>query len=57
MFLDYNPDDLDVTMDSGKKILVTEFFDEDSELVTFKVGDQVTISWLEGWEVVLRHEE
>lgn len=49
--------DLDITLDSGKKILVTEFFDEDSELVTFKVGDQVSISWLEGWEVVLRHEE
>lgn len=49
--------DLDITLDSGKKILVTEFFDEDSELVTFKVGDQVTISWLEGWEVVLPHEE
>ena len=49
--------DLDITLDSGKKILVTEFFDEDSELVTYKVGDVVTISWLEGWEVVLPHEE
>lgn len=49
--------DLDITLDSGKKILVTEFFDEDSETVTFKAGDVVTISWLEGWEVVLPHEE
>jgi len=49
--------DLDLTLDNGKKILVTEFFDEDSEYVAYKVGDPVAISWLEGWEVVLPHEE
>ena len=49
--------DLDITLDSGKKILVTEFFDEDSEYVTYTVGDHIEISWLEGWEVVLPHEE
>jgi spermidine/putrescine transport system ATP-binding protein len=49
--------DLDITLENGKKLLATEFFDEDSEYVNYKVGDPVAISWLEGWEVVLPHEE
>ncbi len=49
--------DLDITLDNGKRLLATEFFDEDSEYVAYRVGDPVAISWLEGWEVVLPHEE
>ncbi|BCS87498.1 spermidine/putrescine ABC transporter ATP-binding protein PotA [Pseudodesulfovibrio sediminis] len=48
--------DVDITLDDGKRILVTEFFDEDSESLYFNKGDKVAVGWFEGWEVVLPHE-
>lgn len=48
--------DVDVTLVGGKQILVAEFFDEDSESLSFNSGDQVAVGWFEGWEVVLPHE-
>ncbi len=48
--------DLDITLDDGKKILVSEFFDEDAETLYFHTGDRVAVGWFEGWEVVLPHE-
>lgn len=48
--------DLDIILDDGKKILVSEFFDEDAETLYFHPGDQVAVGWFEGWEVVLPHE-
>ncbi|WP_338669645.1 spermidine/putrescine ABC transporter ATP-binding protein PotA [Pseudodesulfovibrio methanolicus] len=48
--------DVDITLDDGKRILVTEFFDEDSETLYFHAGDRVAVGWFEGWEVVLPHE-
>ncbi len=48
--------DLDITLDDGKKILVSEFFDEDAETLYFHAGDRVAVGWFEGWEVVLPHE-
>jgi spermidine/putrescine transport system ATP-binding protein len=47
---------VDITLDDGKRILVTEFFDEDSETLYFHAGDRVAVGWFEGWEVVLPHE-
>lgn len=49
--------DLDITLDDGKTILVSEFFDEDAETLYFHTGDRVAVGWFEGWEVVLPHEE
>ncbi|WP_319763722.1 spermidine/putrescine ABC transporter ATP-binding protein PotA [Maridesulfovibrio sp.] len=48
--------DLDITLDDGKQILVSEFFDEDAETLYFHKGDRVAVGWFEGWEVVLPHE-
>jgi spermidine/putrescine transport system ATP-binding protein len=48
--------DVDITLDDGKHILVTEFFDEDSETLYFHAGDRVAVGWFEGWEVVLPYE-
>ena len=48
--------DVDITLDDGKRILVSEFFDEDSETLYFHPGDRVAVGWFEGWEVVLPHE-
>ncbi|MGE4560316.1 MAG: spermidine/putrescine ABC transporter ATP-binding protein PotA [Desulfobulbus sp.] len=48
--------DVEVTLEGGTRVQVTEFFDEDSEDLSFKPGDAVVLGWHEGWEVVLPHE-
>lgn len=48
--------DMAVTLDCGKEILVTEFFNEDEDRISHKPGDRVVVSWFAGWEVVLPHE-
>ena len=48
--------DVEISLDDGKRILVSEFFDEDSETLYFHPGDRVAVGWFEGWEVVLPHE-
>ena len=49
--------DVEVNLDSGAQVQVTEFFDEDSDNLYFKPGDLVALGWHEGWEVVLPHAE
>ena len=48
--------DVEVVLDSGAKVQVTEFFDDDSDNLYFKTDDQVVLGWHEGWEVVLCHD-
>ncbi|MBV5316356.1 MAG: spermidine/putrescine ABC transporter ATP-binding protein PotA [Desulfobulbaceae bacterium] len=48
--------DVEVNLESGTRVQVTEFFDDDSENLYFKPGDAVALGWHEGWEVVLPHE-
>ncbi|MFA6811066.1 MAG: spermidine/putrescine ABC transporter ATP-binding protein PotA [Desulfoplanes sp.] len=45
--------DVYTTLASGKSLVITEFFNEDDEDVYFQPGDEVAISWVQGWEVVL----
>jgi len=47
--------DVEVDLASGARIQVTEFFDDDSDSLYFKPGDQVALGWHQGWEVVLPH--
>ncbi|AMD93351.1 spermidine/putrescine ABC transporter ATP-binding protein PotA [Desulfomicrobium orale] len=49
--------DVVVRLDAGSTVTATEFFNEDDETVYFRAGDRVAVSWVEGWEVVLPHEE
>ena len=49
--------DVEVTLEEGYRVQVTEFFDEDSENLYFKPGDAVILGWHEGWEVVLPYEK
>jgi len=48
--------DVEISLDDGKRIVVSEFFDEDAETLYFHPGDRVAVGWFEGWEVVLPHE-
>jgi spermidine/putrescine transport system ATP-binding protein len=49
--------DVYITLTSGTSIVATEFFNEDDEDVYFQPGDEVAVSWVRGWEVVLPHEK
>ncbi|MDD3310586.1 spermidine/putrescine ABC transporter ATP-binding protein PotA [Pseudodesulfovibrio sp.] len=48
--------DVEISLDDGKHILASQFFDEDAETLYFHPGDRVAVGWFEGWEVVLPHE-
>ena len=42
---------------NGKRVLVSEFFNEDDPHMDHNVGQRVGITWHEGWEVVLNDED
>jgi spermidine/putrescine transport system ATP-binding protein len=44
------------TLDNGKKLQAAEFFNEDDADITYRPGDRVSVTWVEGWEVVLNAE-
>ncbi len=48
--------DLIIRLHSGKKILATEFFDENDEDLAYTKGESVWLEWKSGWEVVLPRE-
>ncbi|WP_265823917.1 spermidine/putrescine ABC transporter ATP-binding protein PotA [Geovibrio ferrireducens] len=45
-----------IVLPSGKKLLASEFFDEEYEEFDYKLGQDVAVSWVGGWEVVLADE-
>lgn len=47
--------DLIIQLETGKRVSITEFFDEDAEDIDYVENEQVLITWIEGWEVVLPH--
>lgn len=48
--------DLVVSLSSGHKINITEFFNEDSEDIYYTTGEKVNLTWINGWEVILPDE-
>lgn len=46
-----------VELESGMRVLVSEFFNEDDPDVDHSIGQKVAISWVESWEVVLNDEQ
>jgi spermidine/putrescine transport system ATP-binding protein len=49
--------DILLTLDgSGATLQAAEFFNEDDAEISYRPGDEVTITWVEGWEVVLDAE-
>jgi len=49
--------DLIVRLLSGKKLLATEFFNEDDEKLDYHANEKVWIDWIPGWEVILPNEK
>lgn len=48
--------DLIVRLPSEKRILATEFFNEDDEHLDYHITEKVWIDWIPGWEVILPFE-
>ncbi len=48
--------DILLTLDNGKRLQAAEFFNEDDVDISYRPGERVAVSWVEGWEVVLPAE-
>ncbi|MDE1329303.1 spermidine/putrescine ABC transporter ATP-binding protein PotA [Vibrio aestuarianus] len=46
-----------VELESGMRVTVSEFFNEDDPDVDHSLGQKVAITWVESWEVVLDDEQ
>ncbi|NLS12581.1 spermidine/putrescine ABC transporter ATP-binding protein PotA [Vibrio sp. SM6] len=46
-----------VETESGMRVMVSEFFNEDDPDVDHSLGQKVAITWVESWEVVLNDEQ
>ncbi|CAM2919747.1 spermidine/putrescine ABC transporter ATP-binding protein PotA [Vibrio rarus] len=46
-----------IELESGLKVMISEFFNEDDPDVDHSLGQKVAITWVESWEVVLRDEQ
>ncbi|MDR9830569.1 spermidine/putrescine ABC transporter ATP-binding protein PotA [Vibrio sp. FNV 38] len=46
-----------IELESGQRVMVSEFFNEDDPDVDHSLGQKVAITWVESWEVVLRDDE
>lgn len=45
-----------VELESGMRVMVSEFFNEDDPDVDHSIGQKVSITWVESWEVVLPYD-
>lgn len=46
-----------IELDSGKVLRASEFFDEDDPDFDYRLGQNVAVSWVDSWEVVLPYEQ
>ncbi len=48
--------DLVLRLKTGKKVMATQFFNEDDEKLDFQLGEDVWVNWHPNWEVILPRE-
>ena len=46
-----------IVLENGKKVLASEFFDEEDPSFDYTLGERVTVEWVPNWEVILADEE
>lgn len=46
-----------VELESGMRVMVSEFFNEDDPDVDHSIGQKVSITWVASWEVVLPYDD
>ncbi len=49
--------DLIIELESGTRLLASEFFDEDDEDLEYEINEKVWVEWYPGWEVILPRDE
>lgn len=49
--------DSTVELESGKSVMISEFFNEDDPDVDHSLDQKVAVTWVESWEVVLADED
>lgn len=49
--------DILVALPDGSKLMAAEFFNEDDADINYNPGETVSVSWVDGWEVVLPDDE
>jgi spermidine/putrescine transport system ATP-binding protein len=49
--------DLLIKLEDSKEVRASEFYNEDSDALGYKIGQKLFLYWVEGWEVLLAHEE
>lgn len=45
-----------IRLDSGQRVQISEFFDEDDPDFDHSLGQKVAVSWVESWEVILTND-
>ena len=45
-----------IHLDSGERVQISEFFDEDDPDFDHSLGQKVAITWVESWEVILKDD-
>ena len=48
--------DLNIQLNSGQIVSITEFFDEEQENIHYQINELVFMEWPIGWEVLLHYE-
>ncbi len=48
--------DLMIRLDSSRRILATEFYNEDSDALGYTRNQTVYVTWVDGWEVLLQDD-
>ena len=45
-----------IALENGKRVMASEFFDEEDEDFDYQIDEKVSIGWVKGWEVILPDE-
>jgi spermidine/putrescine transport system ATP-binding protein len=45
-----------IVLENGKRVMASEYFDEEDEDFDYQINERVSIGWVKGWEVILPNE-
>jgi spermidine/putrescine transport system ATP-binding protein len=45
-----------IILENGKRVMASEYFDEEDEDFDYQINERVSIGWVKGWEVILEDE-
>ncbi|MDR2104818.1 MAG: spermidine/putrescine ABC transporter ATP-binding protein PotA [Deferribacteraceae bacterium] len=45
-----------IILENGKRVMASEYFDEEDEDFDYHINERVSVGWVKGWEVILENE-